>query len=55
MKQVRGSNPGPLAFRASTLPTELTGPLTCNLSNCVQVQTATLMKLGTVKVLVSLS
>ena len=37
---VRSSNPGPLAFSVSTLPTELTVPLTCNLSKCVQNQTA---------------
>ena len=41
VQPVRDSNPGPLAYRASALPTELTGPLTHHLSNCVQVQTVT--------------
>ena len=34
MEPVRGSKPGPLAFRASTR-NELTGQRTCTLPNCV--------------------
>ena len=41
VQPVCDSNPGPLAYRASALPTELTGPLTHYNSTCVQVHTVT--------------
>ena len=37
----RGSNPGPPAYKASALPTELPGPLTHLLTNCIGIGTVT--------------
>ena len=41
MQPDRGSNPGPLAYRAIALPTELSGPLTYYLTYYSKVRPVT--------------